>query len=406
MTDKARLFKNFLSLLSLRGLELLIPLLTLPYLLRTIGVENYGLVGFGYSFALFFGAVVQFGFGVTATRDIARNRSNPIAVGQLYSTVLTCSALLAVGAIFTATMAVLAFSHLREFWQLHLLSLSQVLIQSIFPVWFFQGMERMAYIAYLNLASKVALIIGLFIFVRAPDHYIYVPIINIVSVAIVLCCSMWIVKHHFNVHLEKPKWAQVKQTFISGRHAFINQFAPNLYNNATTFLLGLFSGGYALGLFSAATKIVDAVSSAGYIVSNTFLPHLSRSIDNHKIFKRIMLAGGLAGSVFVLLSSELIGKLLHPTDGPAIAELIRMASASVLMIFTMLTFGTNFLMLNKKEATSGQISLYTSAIFFLIALATVPYYGAVGGMVTLVGARTTMAALLYLNYRKVIAGKG
>lgn len=403
MTDKARLFKNFLSLLSLRGLEFLIPLLTLPYLLRTIGIEKYGLVGFGYSFALFFGAVVQFGFGVTATRDIARNRHNPIAVGELYSTVLTCSGLLALGATFIATMAVLFFSNLREFWQLHLLSLSQVLIQSILPVWFFQGMERMAYIAYLNLASKIVLIIGLFLFVHAPDDYLYIPLINIISAVLVLCGSIWIVKRVFDIQLEKPKWGQIKTTFVSGRHAFINQFSPNLYNNSTTFLLGSFSGGYSLGLFSAATKIVDAVSSVGYIVSNTFLPYLSRSIENHETFKRIMLAGGLVGSLFLLLSSELIGKLLHSTDGPAIAELIRMASASVLMIFTILTFGTNFLMLKKNEAISGRISIYTSAIFFLIALVTVPNYGAVGGMVTLVGARTTMAVLLYLNYRNIIA---
>lgn len=402
MTDKARLVKNFLSLLSLRGLEFLIPLLTLPYLLRTIGVENYGLVGFSYSFALFFGAIVQFGFGVTATRDIARNRHNLIAIGQLYSNILTCSGLLALGALVISMLLVLIFSNLRDLWQLHLLSLSQVLIQSIFPVWFFQGMERMAYIAYLNLASKSILVIGLLFFVHAPDDYICVPLINIISVSLVLCSSIWIVKRDFNISLQKPKWEEVKKSFICGRHAFVNQFAPNLYNNSTTFLLGLFSGGYALGLFSAATKIVDAVSSIGYIASNTFLPYLSRSIKNHEIFKRIMLAGGLVGSLSAFLSSELIGQLLHPTDGPAIAELIRMDCASVFMIFTMLTFGTNFLMLKKKEETAGRISLYTSLTFFLIALVTVPYYGAMGGMVTLVGARTTMAALLYLNYRKII----
>lgn len=400
-SDKTRLVKNFFSLASLRGLEFLIPLLTIPYLLRTIGVEKYGLIGFGYAFAAYFGAIAQYGFGVTATRDIARNRQDLDAVSKLYSSAMSTSALLALLGGSVAVLIVLFFPRFRADFSLHLLSLGQVLIQSLFPIWFFQGMERMVFITYLNLAAKTIFIVGLFFLVHGPDDYLFVPILNLCSGLIVLLGSLWITWRVFHVRATRPSWNRVSEMLRCGRHAFINQFAPNLYNNSTTFLLGIVSGSYEVGLYAAATKVVDAVSSVGYILSSTFLPYLSRSIDSHNLFRKIMLLAGFLGTVCLLLGADIIGNLLHPTDGLAIAKLVRMASFSVFMIFVMLTFGTNYLMLKKKEAVAGRISLYTSLFFFLVALVLVPAYGLLGCMLTLVGARTCMALALYINYRGV-----
>lgn len=398
--DRSRLIKNFISLLSLRGLELLIPLLTIPYLLRTIGVEKYGRIGFGYAFAVYFGAAVQYGFGVTATRDIARIRHDREAVSLLYSTVLACSAILALGALCLAVLIVCAFPQLRTDWLLYILSLTQVLAQSLFPIWLFQGMERMAFITYLNLASKVAFAVGLFVLVHDPDDYLYVPLLYLLSALLILLCSLWIAKRAFLVRARLPGWSAVRGALVGGRHAFVSQLAPNLYSNSTTFILGLISGGYAVGLYTAATKVVDAASSLGYILSNTFLPYLSRSINNHTLFKKIMLTAGLASTLGLLLGADLIGRLLHPKDGQAVADLLKLTSPSVFMIFATLAFGTNYLMLRKQEATAGRISLYTSIIFFLLALVLVPAYGVLGCVITLVGARTCMAVVFYINYWK------
>lgn len=399
MTDQTRLIKNFLSLLSLRGLEFLIPLLTLPYLLRTIGVDNYGLVGFGYSFALYFGAITQYGFGVTATRDIARNRQDHDAVSHLYSTILATSTLLALAAVSIALLIVLMFSNLRDAWVLHALSLAHVMVQSMFPVWFFQGMERMAFIAYLNLVSKVAFLVGLFLVVHTPNDYIYVPLLNLIAASMVLGGSMWIVRNLFHVRIRQPGWSAVRKTLVTSRHAFLNQLAPNLYNNSATFMLGLFSGSYAVGLYTAVTKVVDAVSSLGYVISNTFLPYLSRSIGSHRLFKRIMLSTGLVGSLGLFLGADLIGNLLHPTEGAEIAKLLRLACVSVFMVFAILTFGSNYLMLTNKETISSRITLFTSMMFFLAALYLVPQFGLFGALATLVGARSVMAVAHFFAYR-------
>jgi len=42
--DKKRLISNFLSLMSLQGVNYILPLLTFPYLVRVLGVDNFGLL--------------------------------------------------------------------------------------------------------------------------------------------------------------------------------------------------------------------------------------------------------------------------------------------------------------------------------------------------------------------------
>lgn len=400
-TDKTRLARNFASLLILRGSEFAIPLITIPYILRTVGVANYGLISFGLAFALYFGSVVQYGFGVTATRDIARLRDCQNEIQRQFSVTFTASSLLALVAIVLAIVIVFSIPQLRNQATLHMLSLVQVVFQSIFPIWFFQGMERMAYITNLSFVAKLFYLTGLFLFVKTPDDYVIVPMLNAASAVLIFFCSLVIISRKFGIKLEWSSFNSVSEVLRKGRYAFINQLAPNLYNNSTTFLLGLVAAPYAVGVYSAATKVVDAVTSLAYIVSNTFLPFLSRSIKHHGLFKKIMLALGVLGTALLYITAEFIGRILHPEGGAEIAELLKYGSPSILAIFTMLTFGTNYLMLRSREATAARVTLYTSLLFFILALYLVPAYGIIGCLLTLVGARVAMAIVFYINYKRL-----
>ncbi len=76
-TDLRRLLDNIVSLYLLQGLNYLIPLAVLPYLVRVLGMEAYGLVAVAQSFAQYFNILTDYGFNFSATRSIAQSKHEP-----------------------------------------------------------------------------------------------------------------------------------------------------------------------------------------------------------------------------------------------------------------------------------------------------------------------------------------
>ena len=68
--------KNYFYLLLIQGTNLVLPLITFPYLVRVLGSEKYGLVMISYSLMKFFIITVDFGFNISATREVALLKDN------------------------------------------------------------------------------------------------------------------------------------------------------------------------------------------------------------------------------------------------------------------------------------------------------------------------------------------
>ena len=61
----------------------------------------------------------------------------------------------------------------------YILAFGIVLGNAFFPIWFFQGMEQMKYITYLNLISKITFTILVFLLVNSEKDYNIFIILNV-----------------------------------------------------------------------------------------------------------------------------------------------------------------------------------------------------------------------------------
>lgn len=398
--NKKRLLANFSSLVVLRGFQFLIPLITLPYLVRTIGLEKFGLINFALSLGMYFGAIIQFGFGITATREIARHRDDPIKLAQIYSATLTASLIFAAISAILFTLIVISFDKFNSYLNLYFFTLAFIVLQSLFPIWFFQGMEKMKYITFLSLGTSVMYLISLFSFVKQQDDFVLVPLLHAIAALITLILAIALIRKQFKVKFTTPQWQEIKAIYQNGHHAFISQLAPNLYNNSAVFLLGMFTNNSVVGLYTAATKVIDAVISFAYILSNTFLPYLSRNLARHKLFQKIMLVSGLVLTLVTFIFAEWITRFLFSAENIEVASYIQYLTICILLLFVTMTYGTNYLMLIGKDRIVKNIALYTSISFFIIALVLIPTFGIWGAIAVLIGARATMALLQYRYYYK------
>ncbi|HHP0238096.1 TPA: oligosaccharide flippase family protein, partial [Escherichia coli] len=86
---KKKLLKNFFSLSMLQGLNYLIPIITMPYLFRTLGPYYFGVLAIATAAINYLVVITDYGFNFIATKDISVNRENKEKLIEIYSSVLT-----------------------------------------------------------------------------------------------------------------------------------------------------------------------------------------------------------------------------------------------------------------------------------------------------------------------------
>jgi len=286
--DKKRLLSNFFSLSALQGLNMVLPLITLPYLVRVLGVENFGLVNFSLAIVMYFNILVSFGFELSATREVSLNRDNLDKLSEIFASVMIIKTIMAIISITILSILIFSVDIFSEHAMLYYVTFGIVIGNVVFPSWFFQGMERMKYITYINLVSKIAFTVLIFVLVKNTDDYIYVPLLNSLGEIFGGLYSLWLVFKLFNVKIIIPNKqimiAQIKDSY----HFFLSRVANNGSRYFATTIIGLYFGNIIVGYYSMVEKLFYAFMSLGGIVSQTIYPYMSRT-KNIVFFKKIFI---------------------------------------------------------------------------------------------------------------------
>lgn len=91
---------NIVSLYGAHLVNYAVPLLTVPYLVRTLGPSGWGLVAMAQGLGNYLSLIVEYGFNLSATREVARHHDSPELVADLVAGVVGAKAALAAAALF------------------------------------------------------------------------------------------------------------------------------------------------------------------------------------------------------------------------------------------------------------------------------------------------------------------
>jgi len=416
-SDKKRLLSNFLSLSTLQGASYILPLITLPYLVRVLGPEKFGLIAFAQAFIGYFDILTDYGFNLSATREISINRENREKVSEIFSSVIIIKILLGTLSFIILAIILTLIPKFENDELIYIFAFGTVIGNILFPVWFFQGMERMKYITILNIVARGIFTICIFIFIRKEADYLYVPLINSLGLIVAGTLSLRIVFKDFGVKFNFPTIEAIRYQLKEGWHIFISTVAISSYTISNTFILGLFTSNTIVGYYSGAEKIIRAVQGLFSPVSRAVYPYISKLVTNSRqkgirfIKKVTMLIGSFSFFVSLavfIFAHPIVNILLGPQYTESI-KVLRILSflpfiislSNIFGIQTMLTFGY-------KKAFS-RILISASIINIVLSFILVPIYQGIGTSVAVIISElfVTSSMFIYLQSRgiKILEGK-
>jgi len=270
------LFENFMSLSTLQAAGYIIPLITLPYLVRVLGPEKFGLVAFAQAFVHYFVLLTEYGFKLSATREISINRNDNKKISEIFCSIYIVKAILLLISFLTFTLLVSFIPRFNVEYRLFIFAFIMVVGNLVFPVWLFQGMEKMRYITMINVLVKIIFIIPIFIFVKSRLDYVYVPLINSLGFLVSGIIAFYWGIRIFRIRIFLPSIQNIIHQFKEGWYVFISTITISLYTTSNVFILGLFTNNTIVGYYSAAGKLINAFKGLLVPVSQSVYPHINR----------------------------------------------------------------------------------------------------------------------------------
>ena len=397
--------RNIFYLFLVQAATLLVPLVTLPWVLRALQPVAFGKFAFYQAISQYFVIVVEFGFYLTATRRIAEIGSDLHERTSYFWTVQSAKAIIAVLTTILAAAACLIFPLPEKDALLFFASLVTIIGTVLTPMWLFAGIERMGLISISVIAARLAMIAPTLLYVRTPNDAWLAAIINSSgNILAGLIATSLIYRNRLIPNWYKPKLQEIIEAYRDAWHLFLSNSATSLYAAANPVLLSAVNSTLQVGLFSAADRIRQISLGPISPLSSALYPYISRAMSHNRenalsLARRLLLMFGSLMAIVTLvmfLSAPLLVRIIM---GPGYESAI-----SVLRIMALIPFlvGLNTCLGMLIMLPLGMIRQYSRLLlgcgFANLGLLAVlgGWFGAIGAACALVLTETAVVVAMFI----------
>ena len=408
---RSKLVRNALALYGVQVCRKLLPFVSIPYLARVLGPSAWGRVAFVQAFSEMLVLIIEFGFTLSATREIARERDSREACSGIVAGVLGAQTLLALLAIAAAAVAYLTVPELRADARLVPAGLVYAVAQGLAPLWFFQGIERMTVAASLEVAGKALALIGIFVFIHSPSDDWKVLALQASAPAISTLLGLVIVFRI--VQLRLPTLALIRATYKAGWPMFIFRSGISLYSVANAFTLGLFASPSQVAYYASSEKIAKAVYGLLNPIREALYPRLSHLAAHAegemmrlaKLGAAIMGAGGIVlGLGLFAFAPWIVHTLMGPAFEPAIPVLRILALLPPIISVTD-AVGVQWLLPHGHDQAAIRTIFCGGVLNLLLAILLAPRFAHIGMAVAVVTSELVVCLAMVIVVRRLQAVK-
>lgn len=381
--------------------NMIVSLVTVPYVTRVLSVDGYGNVTFAQSISSWLSTLCLAGVGTYGIRECARARDDPFAlattVKELLIIVTVCT-----GTVLGAfAVAIGLVPRLAELAPLMWIFLVSTLLLSYGVEWYYQAIEEYEYITARSVLFKAASLVLTFLLVRnSGDYIVYGAILALVTCGNNLLNLVRLVR--------TLDWGAAKKVRV-GRHIRpLLSFAAlsissSVYLNLDSVILGMVSNSnYEVGLYQLAVKLKGVMWSVLNAVLGVLIPRLSNLVGSGRMTEyRALLGKGSALTVdvctalagYFAIFAGPIAVLVSGEDFAGAAPAIRIIG--VVNLFSCLSYLIGLCVLTPlgRERDLAVGNLVGVPVSLVLNLVLDPVLGSVGAALSILCAEAVIFAV-------------
>lgn len=375
ISNKRLLAQNTFMLYLLQFSNYILSFITLPYQTRILGPENFGKVGVAMAVMMYVQLLIDFGFMLYATSEVARRSDDKKHIAEVMSKVLFAKIWLA---LCVVSIVLLIAPHVmmdRQDIIMYGFFIAATVIASLLPDYIYRGLERMTKITARTIIVKSSFIVLLVISVKQPDDYWLVPVLLfVVNIGAVL----WAYVDLYRSYDIKLGVIDYRQIFMAMKHAsgfFLSRIATTVYGATSTLIVSIISGGVVLGHYTAVDKISSTAKFAASPIADSLFPYMIKTKDYRTIkiilmsLMPIITAAGLIGFIF----AEKICLLVLGQEYSAAANILRASIPGIMIALPL--YLTGFPVLAAMGVTKhANYSVYSGVLVYIVVLCCLIYF--------------------------------
>jgi len=388
MSVKNSVFYNVLLAIS----QVFFPLITFPYLARTLGPEHVGVLNFAESIAKYFVMLAALGIPIYGIREIAKVQNELKERTKIFAEIFTINLICTLGLSFLFLAAVFFIPQLNNEKVLFYWTIAYFFFQVFYLEWFFNGMNQFKFIAIRQFVIRFFFIIFVFILIKSQFDYVNYMRMQFGLSVLLAIINFNNLSKHISLNKETFSNLDLRKHIKPLLYIFLTIFSISIYFSLDTILLGFLANNESVGYYSTALKLNKLIIAVFGAVTVAIFPSLinlyhSQQIEKFRelirqVFFVLVSLSIPAIVIFISCAKEIVHVLFSQNFDRSILPL-QITAPLILIVSLSSIFGFQVLSALAKDRQILYSAIIGMSVSIVLSILLVPSLMEVGEAITI-----------------------
>lgn len=254
--------------------NIIIPLVTFPYVVKTLGVDNMGKINFSQSIIEYFILLADLGISTYAVREASSVKNDKSRYGKFVCEIFTINTITCIVSYLLFVLSTFYIPRLHAYRMLLFIFSTQIIFNFLGAEWLYISQEDFLYITIRGIIFRVFALVCVFIFVHNDQDTLSYAWILVSSTVLTGVVNFVLSGKYCGLHTTKKPNIEnhIKPIMI----LFALRVTITIYVSFDITMLGFIKDDYCVGIYSFSVKIYNILKTVLAAAISASIPRFSR----------------------------------------------------------------------------------------------------------------------------------